>query len=218
MPRSRKPRRSPPGVEPRADRPSRSEGPEGSTTRAVGETWGSRTANIVARWAPGSGQLELDLAPSRSAEPAAEHAGVVRLVPAERTADDWYDAAVDLESTAPEAAADAYRSALELEPGHADAHLNLGRLLHEARELRQAEAHYRAAAAADTGNAVARFNLGVVLEDSGKPREAIREYQDALKLDDRLAAAHFNLSRLLEAKGERAKALSHLAAYRRLAD
>ena len=39
----------------------------------------------------------------------------------------------------------AYRRALELDPELADAHLNLGRLLHERGEAAEAERHYRRA-------------------------------------------------------------------------
>ena len=132
------------------------------------------------------------------------------------TADDWYDAALDLEPVAVDEATAAYRRALALDPEHHDAHLNLGRLLHENGKLPEAEAHYRAAAAADAEGARAHYNLGVVLEDQGREAEAIAAYRKALSLDDDLATAHFNLSRLLESRGSQAGALSHLAAYKRL--
>jgi Tfp pilus assembly protein PilF len=134
------------------------------------------------------------------------------------TADDWYDTALDLEAVAVDRATDAYRRALALEPLHADAHVNLGRLLHEHGEPSAAERHYRAAAAAAPLDGRARYNLGVALEDQGRGAEAEDAYLDAIRVDESLAAAHFNLSRLLEARGEDALALSHLAAYKRLLD
>jgi len=149
--------------------------------------------------APDTGQFQLDLD--------------VRL-----SADDRYDAAVDLEASDPAGASAAYREALILDPGHAEAHLNLGRLLHEQGILDEAEAHYRAAVAADPANARALYNLGVALEDRGSAAEAVGAYEAALGMDPDLAAAHFNLSRLHEATGRRADALGHLAAYKRILD
>ncbi len=133
-----------------------------------------------------------------------------------RTADDWYDAALDFEGSDPEGATAAYYCALDLDPAHADAHLNLGRLLHEAGQLKEAEAHYRSAAHSDHGGASAHYNLGVVLQDQGRPAAALLAYREAIRLDEGLASAHFNLSRLHEARGNKAEALAHLAAYKRL--
>jgi DNA-binding transcriptional MerR regulator len=133
-----------------------------------------------------------------------------------RTADEWYDAALDLEASSAEQAEAAYRRALVVDPGHADAHLNMGRLLHERGLLVEAEEHYRAAAAAVPESAAARYNLGVVLEDLGRTMDAMAAYRDALTLDNGLAAAHFNLARLCEARGEEADAFAHLVAYKRL--
>ena len=188
-------------------------------------------------WEPDSGQLQMDFAVaevaqaaapvarralSEAARPAADpddRSGVAAdaaLDADARTADDWYNTALDLEAVAIEEAVAAYRRALESDPEHPDAHLNLGRLLHEDGRLAEAEAHYRAAAAADAEGARARYNLGVVLEDQGREAEAIAAYLNALSLDDNLATAHFNLSRLFESRGNEAGALSHLAAYKRL--
>ena len=131
-------------------------------------------------------------------------------------ADHWYDIALDLESEDSARAMAAYATALTLDPGHADAHLNLGRLLHEAGRVPEAERHYRGALASDPGSAQASYNLGVALEDQRRSAEAVAAYEAALRLDASLAAAHFNLSRLHEAAGRRTDALRHLADYRRL--
>jgi len=164
---------------------------------------------------PDTAQLRLDL----DAPPLAlADAVLARGGPRGLSADQRYDAAVDLEGDDPAAAVAAYREALRLDPRHAEAHLNLGRLLHERGCLDEAETHYRAAAEADPASAQARYNLGVVLEDRGSAAEAADAYEAALTLDPDLAAAYFNLSKLDEAAGRRADALGHLAAYKRILD
>lgn len=186
-------------------------------------------------WEPDSGQLQMDLGGTETAEAVAPgaraaiapleagglagtraEARAVDNAPDDGFADDWYNAALDLEAISLGEAVAAYRRALELDPDHPDAHLNLGRLLHEEGKLADAEAHYRAAAAADPEGPRAQYNLGVVLEDQGRAAEAIAAYRKSLGLDDGLATAHFNLSRLYQSRGDEAGALSHLAAYKRL--
>lgn len=170
-------------------------------------------------WEPHSGQIRIDFAVAEvaeAAEPVARRAMAGQSDTTEMSADEWYDTALDLEVVAADSAAAAYREALALESDHADAHVNLGRLLHEQGDLTAAERHYRAAAAADPEGGRARHNLGVVLEDQGRGDEALAAYRDALSVDDALAAAHFNLSRLHEARGNQAEALGHLAAYKRI--
>ncbi|MGH7444920.1 MAG: tetratricopeptide repeat protein [Longimicrobiales bacterium] len=134
---------------------------------------------------------------------------------AELTADDWFARGVELELTAPADARDAYEQSLILDAGHADAHVNLGRMLHEARRHAEAEVHYRAALA-DGPHATAAYNLGIVLEDRRCAREAVAAYRVALEADPGMADAHYNLARLYEQLGDETAALRHLKSYRSL--
>jgi tetratricopeptide (TPR) repeat protein len=173
-----------------------------------------------AMWNPESGQSLFDFAVSDVAEQAAPFvaraAADARRREAEITAEQWYELACELELTDVDAAADAYRRTIDLDPGHADAHVNLGRLLHEQRAPAAAEKHYRAALEADPEHATAAFNLGVALEDLGRVREAVAAYEQAIEIDPENADAHYNLAGLYEKRGDKAAAVRYLKAYRAL--
>jgi superkiller protein 3 len=139
------------------------------------------------------------------------------------SATSWYDAGCRLEGSDPEQAACAYRRAVAGCPGLADAHNNLGRLLHDAGSLAEAESCYRLAICADGAVSLYWFNLGVVVEDQGRRAEALAAYERALELDPAAADAHYNLARLLELAGRRCgdeammrEAVRHLLQYRAL--
>lgn len=132
------------------------------------------------------------------------------------SAEQWYEAGCALESSSPERAREAYRRALELDPGIADAHVNLGRQLQIARELGGAEFHYREAARLEPDDPTPHYNLGVLLEEVGRREEAVHAYRQALLRDPDFADAHCNLALLLESLGRRQEAMRHLIAARQL--
>jgi tetratricopeptide (TPR) repeat protein len=136
--------------------------------------------------------------------------------PPDMTADAWYERGCDIESASRKSAFRAYQNALALEPNHAAAHANLGRLLHEAGVIRSAEEHYRAALRVQPEEPTHWYNLGVALEDQQRTDDAANAYRTAITLDPDCREAHYNLARLLERIGDRTGALRHLAAYRRL--
>lgn len=135
---------------------------------------------------------------------------------ADLTAEEWYEAACELEVSAPEQAREAYRRALELDPSLADAHVNLGRHFHVGGELGRAEPHYREAVRLDPDDPTPHFNLGVLLEELGRREEAIHAYRQAVLRDPDFADAHCNLGLLLESLGRRQEAVRHLMAARKL--
>ena len=131
------------------------------------------------------------------------------------TADRNYARALELEDSNPRAAQKAYELCLKADPDHLEARINLGRLLHLAGRLAEAERVYRVGAKADPFIA---FNLAVVLEDLEREPDAIIAYREALALDPQFADAHFNLARLYERAQDPKASLRHLLAYRRMMD
>lgn len=174
-----------------------------------------------AAWNPESGQLVLDFSVAELATRAAPVARRVvrdaRRAEAPLGAADWFDLGNDLEAVAPAQAREAYERALALEPRHADARVNLGRLLQEEGEALDAVGQYLAALASDPEHPTAAFNLGTALEDLGRTGDAIAAYERALEADPDFADAHYNLALLYEKAGRKRDAVRHLKVYRALA-
>ena len=122
----------------------------------------------------------------------------------------WFNLAVEFEKTSTQEAQRAYEKALELDPNMGDAHLNLGKLYHDAGMFKKSEPHYQAAIKHAPDDPAPYFNLGVLLEDLRRPREAAVLYREALKRDARFADAHYNLGLLLESLDMRREAFVHL--------
>lgn len=162
-------------------------------------------------WNPESGQALFDFSTSEI-----DIETPVRVPVYQRDADEFYTIGCELEGTSNEKAREAYERAIELDPEHADARVNLGRLLHEDRAPAAAETHYRAALSSDPDHDVAWFNLGVALEDLGRLQEAAEAYSKAIELDPSNADSHYNLAGILERRGDKPGALRHLNAYRKL--
>lgn len=165
------------------------------------------------RWQPISGQTLLDFDQVDPASP-------VPLVDDEptgsRNAEEWYELGCSLEGSSPRMARELYRRALELDPGHVDARINLGRLHHEDGQLGEARQAYERALEVRPDHPTAAYNLGVVLEDLGRPDDAVEAYQRAIASDAGLADAYYNLARLYEQAGDRAAAIRHLKSYNEL--
>ena len=169
-------------------------------------------------WNPESGQSLFDFSVADLAEKAAPivHRAAQEARDQDTTAEQWFDLACELEMSSTDSAKDAYERAIALDPTHADAHVNLGRILHEQGNAAAAEEHYRAAVEADPHHETAAFNLGVALEDLGRINDAIRAYTSALELDPDNADAHYNLAGIYEARGDKQAAIRHLKVYKAL--
>jgi tetratricopeptide (TPR) repeat protein len=176
-------------------------------------------------WQPATGQTLLDFAVDELAqrveglERAPKPEPVGRPGESERQrAREAFARALDLEDEDPEAARDAYRDALSLDPELADAYVNLGRLVQEAGDPREAARLYHLALERNPGDAIVHFNLALAQEDLHAPERALAHYEKALAIDPDFADAHFNLASLCEQLGREPQALRHYHAYKKLTD
>ncbi len=178
------------------------------------------------RWQPESGQVLFDFGRDlRNVNVGGEVKQLVPVRPAaavnsdvtpKMSAQELYDRACALEPQSPAEAQVFYKRAIDRDPGFAEAHINLGRLLHEAGDVHAALMHYRSAHDARPEDPTAAFNVGVALEDLGLTAEAVQAYERALTCDGKNADAHYNLARLLEQLGRPEVAIRHLLIYRNL--
>ena len=121
-----------------------------------------------------------------------------------------------LENEDADAAVRAYEHAIAVDSTLLDAHINLGRLLHESGRHAQAERVYRNAIEVCGDKPLLLYNLGVLLDDAGRKTDAIQAYEAALQVDPALADCHYNLALLYEDAKKPKNALRHMAQYRRL--
>jgi len=177
-----------------------------------GARWQAESGQVLLAFeAPDEIEAPLVALPTR---PASERPAADVVPP---TVEEIYELACDLDETDPERAESSYRQVITMAPHHADAHINLGRILHERGDLPAAEEHYRRALAVRPNDPTASFNLGVVLEDGGHHGDALEAYRRAIAADDRNADAHYNAARLYDLMGDYASALRHLRICRDLA-
>ena len=103
-----------------------------------------------------------------------------------------------------------WRKALELQPGEAPAHYNLGLCLVQSGRTPEAIEHYARALAISPEYPDAHNNLGGALIAMGRLDEALLQFQEAVRLDPARASAQMNLGTLLSRKGRFAEAIPPL--------
>jgi tetratricopeptide (TPR) repeat protein len=177
---------------------------------AMGDEVAVRDGRVM--WESESGQYALPLDAGNAAEVAMMNRDLTEPALASM-ADEHFADGFALEDSDTVAAQSAYTACLDIEPGHAEARINLGRLLHLRGQLAEAEGVYRAA---EQPGAVLAYNLALLLEDLRRDQEAIASYREAVALDPQLEDAYFNLARLCERVGDAQNSLRYLLAYRRL--
>lgn len=112
----------------------------------------------------------------------------------------------------------AYRNALAVDPGLAEASNNLGILLSATGDLDGASRAFVQAIDSDAEYAEAYFNLGVLYDRVGLPGEALQAITRAVELEDGNGRFHLALGMLLTARGQTERAGHHLEVARRLGE
>jgi tetratricopeptide (TPR) repeat protein len=116
-----------------------------------------------------------------------------------------------------DAAAGAYRRALEMDPYLVAALINLANLHYAKDRLPEAQALYERAIRIEAGFFEAHFNLGNIHHDLGCYQEAAASYREALSLNPGYPDAHFYLAVTLEKMGLSSDARPHWRQYQQLA-
>jgi tetratricopeptide (TPR) repeat protein len=136
------------------------------------------------------------------------------------SAEQYFVAASMLDNGDPanfDAAAAAYRRALEIDPYLVPALINLANIHYARDQIAEAQALYERAVSLEGDVFESHFNLGNIFHDLGRYIEAQRCYRDALRLNPMFADAHFYLAVTLEKNGQSSEARPHWRAYQQLA-
>ncbi len=105
---------------------------------------------------------------------------------------------IEAQRSRPAAAAEIITRALQIDPGNAAAHCNLGNVLRNLGRREEVLACYDRALALESDFAEAHNNRGAVLQELGRPGEALASYEEALKADPHYAAAFCNRGTALQ--------------------
>ena len=142
----------------------------------------------------------------RLLESTAAYTDYTRHYPADKTG--HYNLAVTLEAARqPDAAMQAYRRALEIDPWYPEALNNLGILLHDQGSLDAAKICYARAMAARPGYDDAEYNFATAESNCGNFEEAVTHLSRLLARNPRRADAWNNLANVLMALRAPAEAL-----------
>lgn len=135
-----------------------------------------------------------------------------------QAAEHWFQRGLDLEAngTHPTQAIEAYRKAIELDPGSAGALVNLGTIYFNTRDFSLAERYYVLATKADPEYALAHFDLGNLCDERGDRVRALECYLAALRIAPNYADAHYNIALLYQGAQQSMKAVRHWMAYLKL--
>ncbi|MCP3954985.1 MAG: tetratricopeptide repeat protein [Desulfobacterales bacterium] len=130
--------------------------------------------------------------------PGPEFAGPARAEAAQKE----YRQALSLLAKGDRAGAEmALNRVLSLDPGHADAHYNLGVIRLKDDRLDEAAVSFCKVIELDPCNAAAHYNLGNCRLAARQPEQALEHYRQAVQIDPALALAHNNMGLVLKNTG-----------------
>ncbi|MBX3249742.1 MAG: tetratricopeptide repeat protein [Myxococcales bacterium] len=164
---------------------------------------------------PRTGQLVLDFHVQSLRDDVVRVLHTEPTAASRRTAYDRYldGCRLDEDPTTWDAAEEAYRDALRLDPSLANAFTNLGNLRFRRADPEGAEAHYLRALQVDPEQPEALYNLGFLRVERGLLEAAVPYFLQALASDPGFADAHFHVAAALEELGQRLRARPHWQAY-----
>ena len=147
------------------------------------------------------GQLVLEFpSPEASVSSISEHVAPVGSPEAQRRALHHFEngCALDTDRATWDEAEQAYRQAIECDPGYADAYCNLGSVHFNRGEREAAREAFRRAVELLPGHVEANLNLGSMLEEFGQDESALARYRAALETDPLYPDVHVSLALLYE--------------------
>lgn len=128
---------------------------------------------------------------------------------------EWFERGCRLDSR-PETfaeAIEAYRRAIEADPGFADAHCNLGAVHHQQDRRGEARTCYERALGCDAEHVEAHLNLANLDEEEERLEAALAHYRVALRADPMRAETHLAMALLYERLALRRRARVHWRRY-----
>jgi DNA-binding transcriptional MerR regulator len=167
------------------------------------------------RWMDPDGQLLLDFGRDPrdgGVEPLAGRLGARETL---RVARAWFERGCELDTRRStwDAAIQAYQRALELDPGFADAHCNLGSVFFNQGRRDEARICFERAVEHAPRHLEAHLNLGTLAEEQSADERALRHYRAALESDPLFPDVHVSLALLYEKLGLRRTARVHWRRY-----
>ena len=126
-----------------------------------------------------------------------------------RTAREWFERACELDSEPLHygEAIEAYERVIEMEPGFADAHCNLGAVLYNRGRRPAARKCFERCIELVPEHLEAHFNLGNLLEEDGQEVEALEHYLAAFRSNPQHPDLQVNMALLYEKMGRVDEAL-----------
>ena len=181
--------------------------------------WADGSPRVVVRhdgsWLEPDGQLLLDFLgeepPSVTELERARHEAETR----DWSTATWFERGCQLDGDPRtyEEAADAFRRAIELAPGFADAYCNLGAVLYNQGRRADARASFERCLEECRTHVEGNFNLANMLEEEGADQAALRHYLEAWRADPDYPDLHVHLALVYEKLGMREQGGVHWARY-----
>jgi tetratricopeptide (TPR) repeat protein len=132
-----------------------------------------------------------------------------RMVGRRSKVEDVYNRGVDLRRQGKlDQAIAAYRAAIKISPGFAEAHNNLGEALHRQGKYEEAIAAFRAAIGLKPNHANAHYNLAISLVAQERLDDALGEFREAIRNKPDHGRAYIGLVAVLEARGKPDEAIA----------